>query len=184
MTPQEFVKKWRESTLKESAASQSHFNDLCALLDEPTPTDADSEGTWYTFEKGAQKTGGGDGWADVWKRHRFAWEYKGKHKDLDTAFAQLQRYAIALENPPLLIVSDMEVIRVHTNFTNTVQQTHDITLDDMLKPEKRLLLKRAFTEPDRLKPGQTRESVTTAAAEEFSAALLSIVIQLFYRILQ
>ena len=33
---------------------------------------------------------------------------KGRGKNLDAAFAQLQRYAIALEHPPLLIVSDVE----------------------------------------------------------------------------
>ena len=26
------------------------------------------------LRKGAQKTGGGDGWADVWRKHCFAWE--------------------------------------------------------------------------------------------------------------
>ena len=68
MSPEQFIKKWRHSTLKERSASQSHFNDLCALLGEPTPTDADPDGTWYTFERGAKKTGGGDGWADVPQR--------------------------------------------------------------------------------------------------------------------
>ena len=100
VTPLEFSTKWKASTLKERSGSQSHFNDICQLLGEPTPTDVDPDGTWYTFERGARKTGGGDGWADVWKKGCFAWEYKGKHKDLTAAFAQLQRYAIALENPP------------------------------------------------------------------------------------
>ena len=69
-------------------------------------------GTRYCFERGARKDTGGRGWADVWKRHCFAWEYKGKHKDLDAAFNQLRQYALALENPPLLIVSDMARFRI------------------------------------------------------------------------
>ena len=28
----EFVRKWSDSSLRERQASQSHFNDLCALL--------------------------------------------------------------------------------------------------------------------------------------------------------
>jgi len=48
----------------------------------------------------------------VWKRGYFGWEYKGKHKDVIDAYAQLQRYAVALENPPLLVVSDMETLIV------------------------------------------------------------------------
>ena len=115
MTPQQFIAKWRDAQLNERAASQSHFNDLCKLLGVEDPITADPKGEWYAFEKGATKTSGGEGWADVWRRGCFAWEYKGKKKDLRKAFAQLQQYAIALENPPLLIVSDMDRFRIHTN---------------------------------------------------------------------
>ncbi len=137
MQPHEFISKWRTVELKERSASQSHFNDLCAVLGHLTPIEADPTGEWFTFEKGATKTGGGDGWADVWKRGCFAWEYKGKRKNLDDAYVQLQRYAVALENPPLLIVSDMERFRIHTNWTNTVQQVYELTLED-LADERRL----------------------------------------------
>ena len=58
-----------------------------------------------------------DGWADVWKRDHFGWEYKGKHKDLDAAYKQLLLYREDLENPPLLVVCDMDRFEVHTNFT-------------------------------------------------------------------
>ena len=51
--------------------------------------------------------------------------------NLVRAYAQLKQYADALENPPLLIVSDMQEIRVHTNFTNTVAQQHVIALADL-----------------------------------------------------
>ena len=90
MTPGEFITKWRASQLKESAASQEHFIDLCRLLGEPTPAEADPTGDRYCFERGARKDTGGDGWADVWKRYCFAWEYKGKHADLGAAFNQLR----------------------------------------------------------------------------------------------
>lgn len=44
MTPEQFIAKWRNVELKERAASQSRFLDLCELLDEPKPTDADPKG--------------------------------------------------------------------------------------------------------------------------------------------
>ncbi|MDG4553090.1 MAG: class I SAM-dependent DNA methyltransferase [Candidatus Competibacter sp.] len=168
MTPQFFIQKWRCATLTERAAAQSHFNDLCILLDEPTPTDADPAGEWFAFEKGAKKTGGGQGWADVWKKGCFAWEYKGKHKDLNAALRQLQQYALALDNPPLLIVCDLETIAIHTNFTNTVHTVHRLTLDDLADGSRRQLLKWAFADPDRLKPEQTTAAVTAQAAETFA----------------
>jgi len=80
-----FIAKWQRITLSERSAAHEHFLDLCAVLDQPTPASADPDGTWYTFEKGITKTGGGGGWADVWKRSYFGWEYKGPHKDLAAA---------------------------------------------------------------------------------------------------
>lgn len=168
MTPAEFISKWRAVDLKERTASQSHFNDICRLLDIEDPISADPKGEWFTFEKGASKTGGGEGWADVWRKECFAWEYKGKKKDLDRAFAQLQQYAIALDNPPLLIVSDMDRFRVHTNWTNTVQEVHEFALDDLLDGATRDLLRNCFLDPERLKPAKTRQMLTEEAAEEFS----------------
>ena len=76
MIPGEFIAKWQASKLKERSAAQEHFIDLCRLLGEPTPAEADPTGDHYCFERGAAKDSGGGGWADVWKRHCFAWEYK------------------------------------------------------------------------------------------------------------
>ena len=125
MTPHAFITKWRASALKERSASQEHFIDLCHLLGEPTPAEADPSGETYCFERGVRKDTGGDGWADVWKRHHFAWEYKGQRADLNAAFDQLRQYSLALENPPLLIVSDMVRFRIRTNWTNSVSQGTD-----------------------------------------------------------
>ncbi|OSZ72688.1 SAM-dependent methyltransferase [Sphingomonas sp. IBVSS1] len=169
MTPHQFVEKWRNAELKERTASQSHFNDLCALLGLKDPISEDPKGEYFTFEKGATKTSGGEGWADVWRKGCFAWEYKGKAANLDKAYDQLLRYSIALESPPLLIVSDMDRIRIHTNFTNTVQAVHEITLDDLLDAGKRDLLRACFEHPEQLRPAKTRQKLTEDAAEEFAA---------------
>ena len=169
MIASQFIKKWKASTLKERSASQEHFLDLCRLIGHPTPAEADPTGEQFTFERGASKTGGGEGWADVWKKGCFAWEYKGKRKDLNAAFAQIQRYAIALENPPLLVVSDMETIIIHTNWTNTVQYIHTIAIEDLEKTDVRQKLVWLFTDPEKFKPGITREMVTARAAESFAS---------------
>ena len=140
MTPEEFISKWSEVTTLERATVQSHFNDLCALLDEKTPHEVDPTGEWYAFEKGVEKTGAGRGWADVWKRGCFGWEYKsksgGKESTMGRALKQLQQYALALESPPLLIVSDIDTIEIHTAFQNAVQDTHIIRLEEMADPER------------------------------------------------
>jgi type II restriction/modification system DNA methylase subunit YeeA len=174
MTPEQFIAKWKGATLTERAASQSHFIDLCRLLEEPTPTDADPKGEWYAFERGASKASGGEGWADVWKRGHFGWEYKGKRRDLNAALAQLKLYALGLENPPLLIVCDMERFRVVTNWTSTVSETHEIALDELRDPAKRRLLKWALSDPEKLRPGLTRQALTERAAAGFADLATSL----------
>ena len=53
------IAKWSRAQLKERSAAQEHFLDLCQMLGQPTPAEADAQGAWYTFEKGAGKTAGG-----------------------------------------------------------------------------------------------------------------------------
>lgn len=43
MTPQQFIAKWQASKLKEKAACQSHFNDLCGVLGYPRIIPKDEE---------------------------------------------------------------------------------------------------------------------------------------------
>ena len=169
MTPGAFIAKWRAAELKERSAAQEHFIDLCRLLGEPTPAEADPGGEHYCFERGARKDTGGEGWADVWKRHCFAWEYKGRRANLDAAFDQLRQYALALENPPLLVVSDMARFRLRTNWTNSVSETHEFTLDDLADAAVRDKLKWAMSEPERLRPGESRQALTERAAAAFAS---------------
>ncbi|MGA2063853.1 MAG: type IIL restriction-modification enzyme MmeI [Thermoguttaceae bacterium] len=169
MTPQQFIAKWQKVTLSERSACQQHFLDLCELLEQPKPAEADPEGTWYTFERGVEKVAGGKGWADVWMKGHFGWEYKGKHKNLDEAYAQLLLYREALENPPLLVVCDMDRFEVHTNFTATAKEKHVFGLAGLADPANLDVLRKLFTEPDALRPGITSEKITVEAAERFGA---------------
>lgn len=61
MTASEFIKKWQGVQLKEKSAYQEHFLDLCKLVEHPSPVETDKEGSSFCFEKGAIKTGGGNG---------------------------------------------------------------------------------------------------------------------------
>jgi len=168
MTPEEFKARWRNSALTERQSYQSHFIDICRLIDVPAPYDGSINEQDYCFEKGAEKIDGRRGWADVWKRGCFGWEYKKPDSDLDKAYAQLRQYAPALHNPPLLIVSDIQRFSIHTNFTNTPRKEHRFGIADLTAPETRRLLRWAFTAPDQLKPGITREAITKDAAKRFS----------------
>ena len=174
-----FIAKWQRSTLNERRGAQSHFIDLCHLLGQPTPTEADPTGDSFCFEKGVKKSGGGDGFADVWKRDCFAWEYKGKHKNLDAAYRQLQLYRDDLENPPLLVVCDFNRFEIHTDFNATPHRVYRFNLADMGSgspvPGSELsaieMLRAVFTSPDRLRPDRTTSQVTEEVAKQF--ALLS-----------
>jgi len=170
----DFIAKWKSSTLTERAAAQSWFTDLCRALDVPTPTDIDTEGATYTFERGASKTSGGNGWADVWMRGHFAWEFKGKHADLAKAYRQLRDYIDDLESPPLLVVSDFSTIIVRTNFNNTPTQKHIIRLEELGKPANIDLLRALWDDPARLRPDAAIVDVTTKAANELGTIALGL----------
>ncbi|HET7480596.1 MAG TPA: DNA methyltransferase, partial [Rubrobacteraceae bacterium] len=168
MTPQTFASKWSEAALSERSSYQQHFLDLCAMLGQPTPAEVDPTGEFFTFERGVEKMGGGRGFADVWYRGHFAIEYKGKHKDLGAAYVQLQNYREALENPPLLVVTDMERFEVHTNFESTVSRVYSFTNAELPESENLRVLRAMFEDPASLRPARTVESVTEEAAGKFA----------------
>lgn len=173
ITPASFIAKWSRASLPERAASHEHFIDLCRLLGQPTPAEHDATGAEYAFEKGvdvsssASKGSKGDrGFADVWWKGKFGWEYKrkDKYKTLEEAYLQLLQYREALESPPLLIVSDIARTEIHTNFTGTKKEVHSIPLAELAEPSNLDLLRRAFTDPASFRPALTTETITQEVA--------------------
>jgi type II restriction/modification system DNA methylase subunit YeeA len=193
MTPAEFKRKWARYSGKETAAYQEHFNDLCALLDQPTPATADPTGSeTFCFQKRVVKDAElfalaesdrvaeepeaerERGFADVWKKGCFAWEYKGKKKNLDAAYQQLLRYRESLLNPPLLVVCDFDRYVVRTNFNGTVQETHEFTNANIDDPKILQLLRAVFTDPEFLKPQRTTDEVTEKLAQQIGEVARSL----------
>lgn len=162
--PREFVRKWKAVELRERQAAQEHFLDLCELVSQGKPAAVDPKGEFFCFERGAEKRGGEDGWADVWKKGYFAWEYKGKHKSLEVAWQQLDAYRADLENPPLLVTCDTDRIEIHTSFQNSPHVVHRIALEELLQPEKLEYIRAAFFDPEKLRPGRISRVVTQDAA--------------------
>ena len=189
MTPAEFKKKWAKFSGKETSAYQSHFDDLCRMLGLPTPIEADPTGEdFFCFQKGVIKdaelvhftdaTGAvrkiEKGFADVWRKGCFGWEYKGLHKNLDEAYDQLLQYREALENPPLLVVCDFNRFIVKTNFNGTVQEVHAFTNAQIDDPKIIGLLRALFTDPYFLKPQRTTAEVTETFAGQIAEVAKSL----------
>ncbi len=177
ITPAAFAAKWSGVETTEKASAQSHFIDLCRMLGEPTPHEADPIGSQYAFEKRVVKADGGVGFADVWKHDFFAWEYKGKDKDLKAAYVQLLGYKDDLGNPPLLITSDIGRIEIHTNFTSLSPVVKVITLDDLAAddPSTALqMLRDAFVAPEEFRPRIEQAQITEKAAKHFAEIAQSL----------
>jgi hypothetical protein len=164
MTPESFITLWKNNPLTERAGAQAHFDDLCDLLGVEKPRDPDN----YCFERGAAKSSGGDGWADVWKRGCFGWENKKPGRDLTAALKQLTDYALRLDNPPLLVVCDRERIIIHTAFTGYPDQPTEIRIDDLITAEARQTLAWVFTDPERLRPEKSTAAITGEVAGKFA----------------
>lgn len=188
MTPAEFKTKWAKVSAKESAAYQSHFDDLCRLLRVPPPLEADPKGEFFCFQKrvvkdaelfdladsGEEQEPSERGFADVWKKGCFAWEYKGKKKNLDEAYKQLLRYRESLLNPPLLVVCDFDRYVIKTNFNGTVQEVHEFTNAQIDDPKNLALLRHLFSDPDFLKPQRTTAQVTETLAVQIAEVAMSL----------
>lgn len=176
LTVAEFVRRWKLFSQTENAGSQSHFLDLCDLLGEKRPAESDSAGENYAFQKHVSKTRGGKGFADVWLRDHFAWEYKGKHKSLQKAYEQLNDYREDLGNPPLLVVCDLDRFEVHTNFTSTSKRIYAFNLDDLNRNQVTAtcplppldVLRALFGDYNVLRPERTDAQVTKETAKLFS----------------
>ncbi|MDD5300343.1 MAG: hypothetical protein PHD65_07595 [Gallionella sp.] len=172
MTPQQFIQKWQDNPLKERASYQLHFIDLCALVGVPHPSPSSHE--TYCFERGATRTGAGQGWADVWKQGFFGFEYKAARRNLGEALKQLMTYALALDNPPLLVVCDTNIIEIHTHFTNAPSEIHTIALEDIGQQANLDKLRWLFTDPDKFHPKRTIAQITEEAAGKFAALAQSL----------
>ncbi|MDZ4720231.1 MAG: type IIL restriction-modification enzyme MmeI, partial [Roseiflexaceae bacterium] len=164
-----FVAKWQQNAQKESAAAKEHFIDLCHLLGLATPNDPGSGPETYCFEKSLTKVGGSAGFADVWKRDAFAWEYKGKGKyaDLRAAYQQLLLYKEDLGNPPILVACDIATYEVHIAYTGYPTRVERFTNADLQNVATRELLRLVFTEPERLRPVERTSTITEKAAGRF-----------------
>lgn len=77
-------------------------------------------------------------------------------------------YALALDNPPLLIVSDRLRIEIHTHFNGTPSERHVVTLAQLADPARRELLRRCFEAHDSFKPTRTNRQITEEAANAFA----------------
>ena len=164
MTPDRFIGRWAEATLNEAAGAKPHFLDLCELLGVPKPHE-DTQGTTYAFEKMAAEANGRHGFADVWKRGYFAWEYKRPGADLGAAHVQLLRYAGNLGNPPLLVACDMRRIVVRTAWTNEVTEETRFDLPQLRERAVLDRLREMWTPPpEAWRPRKSRAALTEQAA--------------------
>ena len=170
MTPADFIAKWGPGgpahSLSERAGAQPHFIDLCRLLGVPEPGAVPGED--YVFEQHTLLLGEARGYADVYWRNRFAWENKAPGKNLDAALRQLQQYSLALSNPPLLVVCDRLVIRIHTQFNGHPSEAHTVRIDQLDQPATQSLLRRVWLDPESFRPQKTTRDITEAAARSFA----------------
>ena len=135
------------------------------------PSAADRADLDYTFEKRVTKATGGTGCADVWKTRLFRLGVQGDRRATSPgAYAQLLGYMNALENPPLLVVSDTKLIRIYPNFPNQKTVPIDIPLSQIDRRRQPRHPAPRLHRPDVL-PGQGHapRAVTKVAAEKFGA---------------
>ena len=109
----------------------------------------------------------------MWYRGRFAWEYKGKHTDLNRAYSQLLAYRGGLDNPPLLVVCDFLEYRIYPQWSNISGLPFVFKNEDLLDPKTRRFITWLLESPEKfLELRQTelerREKITLDLANQFA----------------
>ena len=64
--------------------------------------------------------------------------------------------------------------RIRTNWTNSVSEPHEFELEDLARAEVRNKLKWAMSDPERLRPGVSRQTLTEQTATTFAALAQSL----------
>ena len=171
MQPQEFVNKWANTNLNEQQSGQAHFLDVCRLVGAGMPggDGKTASGEAFLFEQ-SLKQESGRGRADVYYENHFAIEYKAadKYKDLNAAYQQLLQYRENLNNPPLLVVTDINHWEIHSNFPNTQKRVYAFSHNEIASNSEVMgWLRDMFHAPERLHPQRNTEQVTKDAAQVF-----------------
>lgn len=179
-----FAADWQEYKGNEISEFQNHFNALCRLAEHPVPGDQ-VDNPDFKFHRKTPKFDWKNGEADVFLRNRFVMEYKRPDRSLDDAYTQALSYRDSLGSPPLILVSDFQTIRIHTNFTGTVSEVFCISASDFVNSRRAHtknalgdesksqldvweVLRYCFFDPEKLKPTTTPEQLTLKAAEHFN----------------
>ena len=78
-------------------------------------------------------------------------------------------YALRLDNPPLLIVSDRARIEIHTHFAGYPSERTLIALEDLRAPGMRARLRSALTDPESFRPRRSNADITAELAGQFAS---------------
>jgi len=182
MTPLEFIKKWGDSKLARTPGLGTSTSSISAPPGRAHARRGRSaRGNAYCFERGAEKVGGGDGWAELSGRDRcFGWEYKGKHKDLNAAPPPAPGVCPSTcANPPLSgRFRHGADHRPHQTGRTRFRANSSFTLADLLEPANLELLRQRVRGSEELRPGpqsagtypQGRPSNSANSAGGFNSA--------------
>ncbi len=162
MTPEQFVFKWRDTLFRERQGSQPFFEDLCAVIGHASPTE---HGDPETFAFDMPVAGGR--FADAYYAGHFVWEFKSVDRQLDEGMRQAIAYAADLRNPPLLVVSSFNTIRIRTNFRDKELVVYEFPIRELGAQENLDPLNLVFFDPDKLEPERTVHEVTRDTARLF-----------------
>ena len=154
--------------LSERSACQQHFLDLCDLLGQPKPAEADPDGAFYTFERGVHKTAGGHGWADVWMRGHFGWEYKRQAQGPRRRLQATARLTARTWKTRRCWSFAISTASRSTPISRTPPSGSTPSISTAWPSRPNLdVLRKLFTEPESLRPDIRAEAITRDAAERF-----------------
>lgn len=202
MEPDDFVRRWENSTGTELSNFQSFMKELCAVLElpEPDPANDTPEHNEYVFERHVTfrhpDGSTSHGRIDLYRRGCFVCEGKQTNKGTDTAswdnamtraHGQAQQYARALPaeegRPPFIMLVDVgRSIELHSEFTRSGAsyvpypdpRSYRISLAALRNETVRNMLRAVWLDPLSLDPARRSAQVTREIAIRLASLAKSL----------
>ncbi len=169
MTPPQFIAKWQRASSSERTACQQHFLDLCELLGQPKPAEADPDGRLVHLRER--------------RRHDRGRPGLGRRLDARPFRLGIQGQAHATSRRPTSnscsTARPWKTRRCWSSATWTASRSIPTSPARPSRSTPSIwpgwpsganldILRRVFTDPESLKPGITSEAITVEAAKRFA----------------
>ena len=167
MTPEAFIAKWKPPTSRSAQRPKSTFSTSAACSTKETPAKPIHQAQATASSVARQRPTAARVGLTSGSVGSFAWEYKGRGKELCCGLCSAPTVCDCARKPTLLVVCNLDRFRIHTNWNNTVVSSTSL-IGRPSRSEPSAEAKAVLSNPEELRSGKTRRALTEQADSDFA----------------